>query len=313
LAPKIIKYIIFTGVTITQANWFFYLLGIVFANSNALIAYIRRTKMDLTTSSDRPLAVVTGASSGIGYELAKQFAQHGFDLVIVSNNPAIVEAAQICETLGANVESLIIDLADYEGVDELIEKISATGRPVEAMAINAGVGPGGNYAKETSLEDELYLIHLNVISSVHLAKQIVKDMVNRKKGRILFTSSIAGVIPASLQAVYGASEAFIYSFSEAIRNELIETGVTVTTLMPGPTYTHFFQSPGLADTKAAVSKKVSPALVAQQGFEAMMAGKGHIVTGSLMDKVEVVLNKFKTEESKADTLRKNGEPARLKH
>ncbi|MBC7537427.1 MAG: SDR family NAD(P)-dependent oxidoreductase [Bacteriovorax sp.] len=269
--------------------------------------------MDLTTSSDRPLAVVTGASSGIGYELAKQFAQHGFDLVIVSDNPAIVEAAQICETLGANVESFIIDLADYEGVDELIEKISATGRPVEAIAINAGVGLGGNFAKETNLEDELYLIHLNVISSVHLAKHIVKDMVNRKKGRILFTSSIAEVMPTPLQAVYGASEAFIQSFSEAIRNELKETGVTVTTLMPGPTDTNFTQGPGLENSKAAVSKKDSPALVALQGFEAMMAGKGHVVTGSFMNKVEVVLSKFKTEESKADTLRKDGEPARLKH
>ncbi|MDD4974368.1 MAG: SDR family NAD(P)-dependent oxidoreductase [Bacteriovorax sp.] len=269
--------------------------------------------MELETNTDRPLAVVTGASSGIGYELAKQFAQHGFDLVIVSENPAIVEAAQICERLGANVASFIIDLANFEGVDELIEKITTIGKPIEAIAINAGVGVAGDFTRETNLDDELNLINLNVVSSVHLAKHIVKDMVNRQKGRILFTSSIAGVMPAPFQAVYGASEAFIQSFSEALRSELKDTGVTVTALMPGPTDTNFFNGPGLEDTLVAVSKKDDAGLVAQQGFEAMMAGKGHVITGSFMNKVEVVLSKFKTEESKADALRKSGEPARLKH
>lgn len=253
--------------------------------------------MDLSTNSDKPLAVITGASSGVGYELAKQFAQHGFDLLIVSENPAIVEAAQICESLGANVESFIIDLADYDGVDELIEKITVIGRPVEVIAINAGLGAGGDVTRETNPEDELNLIHLNVISSVHLAKHIMKDMVYRKKGRILFTSSAEGVIPAPLQAVFGASIAFIRSFSEAIRNELKETSVTVTSLLP----------------EATDTKKDNTALVAQQAFEAMMAGKAHVVVGSFINKVEVALNKFKTEESKADALSKYGEPARLKH
>jgi short-subunit dehydrogenase len=239
--------------------------------------------MELETNSDRPLAVVTGASSGIGYELAKQFAQHGFDLVLVSKNPAVVEAAQICERLGATVDSFIIDLARSEGVSELIVKIEAKNKPVEAIAINVGI----------EADDELDLINLNIVSSVHLAKHIVKDMVNRKKGRILFTSSIMGIMPSPFQAVYGASEAFIQSYSEALRAELKDKGVTVTALMPGPTDAHFFDG---------------AALLAQQGFEAMMAGKGDIKV-----EAEAVLSKFKTEESKAETHRKSGEPARLKH
>lgn len=166
----------------------------------------------MDSSLPRPLAVVTGASSGIGYELALQFAQNGFDLLVTSKGPSINEAAQTFEGLGGLVETVQADLATYDGVETLYNKIKATGRPVDAIAINAGVGVGGEFARETDLKDELNLINLNVVSSVHLAKRVVKDMVERGNGRILFTSSIAALMPGPFEAVYAASKAFLHSF-----------------------------------------------------------------------------------------------------
>lgn len=153
----------------------------------------------MDSSLNRPLAVVTGASSGIGYELA-QFAENGFDLLITATGSSINEAAQAFEGLGAKVETVQADLATYEGVETLYDKIKATGQPVEAIAINAGVSVGGNLVREIDLKEELNLINLNVVSSVHLAKRVVKDMVECGKGRILFTSSIAALMPGSFEA-----------------------------------------------------------------------------------------------------------------
>ncbi|MEG4418757.1 SDR family NAD(P)-dependent oxidoreductase [Microcoleus sp. LAD1_D5] len=228
---------------------------------------------------------MTGASNGIGYELAKQFAQNGFDLLVTATGSSIKEAAQAFEGLGATVETVQADLATYDGVETLYNQIKATNRPVEAIAINAGVGVGGDFARETDLKDELNLINLNVVSSVHLAKRVVKDMVDRGQGRILFTSSIAALMPGPFEAVYAASKAFIHSFSEGLRNELKDTGVTVTSLMPGPTDTNFFHRAGMDDTKAGADKKDDPAEVAKQGFEALMAGQDNIIAGSLKTKI----------------------------
>lgn len=240
----------------------------------------------MNRSLTRPLAVVTGASNGIGYELAKQFAQNGFDLLVTATGPNINEAAQAFEALGAKVDTVQADLATYDGVETLYSQIQATGRPIDAIAINAGVGVGGEFARETDLKDELNLINLNVVSSVHLAKRVVKDMVDRGQGRILFSSSIAALMPGPFEAVYAASKAFIQSFAEAIRNELKDTGVTVTSLMPGPTDTNFFHRAEMDDTNAGSKKKDDPAEVAKQGFEALMAGKDAVIAGSLMTKIQ---------------------------
>src|SRR3954454_7296844 len=137
----------------------------------------------------KPFAVVTGASSGIGLELAKQFAQHGFDLLVTSAGPRIGVAKQELENLGARVELTEADLSTYDGVEKLYGAIRATGRPVDALAINAGVGVGGDFARDTDLADELQLIDLNIPSTVHLAKRALPDMIARGQGRILFTSS----------------------------------------------------------------------------------------------------------------------------
>lgn len=262
----------------------------------------------MESSLTRPLAVVTGASNGIGYELAKQFAQNGFDLLVIATGASIEEAAQAFEDLGAKVETVQADLATYDGVETLYNKIKATNRPVEAIAINAGVGVGGEFARETDLQSELNLINLNVVSSVHLAKRVVKDMVERGKGRILFTSSIAALMPGPFEAVYAASKAFLHSFSESLRNELKDTGVTVTALMPGPTDTNFFHRAGMDDTKVGASKKDDPAEVAKQGFEALMAGKDDMIAGSLMTKIQGAASKVLPDTVNAELHRKLSEP-----
>lgn len=262
----------------------------------------------MDSSLSRPLAVVTGASSGIGYELAKQFAQNGFDLLVTATGSSINETAKACRGLGAKVETVQADLATYDGVETLYNTIKATGRPVDAIAINAGVGVGGEFARETDLKDELNLINLNVVSSVHLAKRVVKDMVARGSGRILFTSSIAALMPGSFEAVYSASKAFLHSFSEALRNELKDTGVTVTALMPGPTETNFFHRAGMDDTKVSASKKDDPAEVAKQGFDALMAGKDHLIAGSLKTKLQGAVSKILPDTVNAEQHRNLAEP-----
>lgn len=256
---------------------------------------------------NRPLAVVTGASNGIGYELAKQFAQNGFDLVVTSTGPSINEAAHDFEELGAKVETVQADLTTYDGVENLYHQIQSAGRPVEAIAINAGVGVGGKFI-ETDLQEELNLIDLNVTSSVHLAKRVVKDMVDRNSGKVLFTSSIAALQPGPFEAVYAASKAFVHSFAEGLRNELKDTDVTVTALMPGPTDTNFFHRAGMDDTKAGSDKKDDPALVAKQGFEALMAGKDDLVAGSLKTKVQGNVSKVLPDTVNAEQHRKLTEP-----
>ena len=262
----------------------------------------------MDSSSTRPLAVVTGASSGIGYELAKQFAQNGFDLLVTATGPSINEVAQDFEKLNTSVETMQTDLATYDGVEALYSKIKATGRPVDAIAINAGVGVSGDFASETDLKDELNLINLNVVSTVHLAKRVVKDMVERGNGRILFTSSIAALMPAPFETVYGASKAFVHSFSQGLRNELKDTGVTVTALMPGPTDTNFFDRADMNDTKVGVSKKDDPTEVAKQGFDALMAGKDEIIAGSLMTKIMGIGSKVLPETVRAEFHRQLSEP-----
>jgi uncharacterized protein len=255
----------------------------------------------------RPLAVVTGASNGIGYELAKQFAQNGFDLVVTATGSSIDKAVPEFESLGAQVKSVQADLSTFEGVEHLYQEVGSIGRPVEAIAINAGVGVGGEFA-ETDLKEELNVINLNVVSSVHLAKRAVRDMLKSGRGRILFTASIAALMPGPFEAVYAASKAFVRSFAEGLRNELKDTGVTVTTIMPGPTDTNFFHQADMDDTKAGASQKDDPAVVARQGFEALMGGKDEIVAGSLMTKIQGNISKVLPTPLRAEFHRQLTEP-----
>lgn len=235
-------------------------------------------------SSAKQFALVTGASSGIGYELAKQFAQNGFDLLVVAESEAIQTAARSFEALGVSVEALQADLASHDELHKLISRIETGGRPLDAAAINAGVGVSGRFV-ETDLGAELNMVRLNVLSTVHLSKPIVKQMVARGSGRILFTASIAGTMPTPYETVYGATKAFVRSFSQGLREELKDSGVSVTALMPGATETNFFHRAGADDTKLGRSEKDDAAEVAKQGFEALMAGDDHVVAGSFKNKL----------------------------
>jgi short-subunit dehydrogenase len=258
-------------------------------------------------NAEYQLAVVTGASSGIGLELAKQFAQHGFDLLITAEDEGIDRAAEELRCMGAKVESVLADLRTYEGVETVWARIRSLGQPVDALALNAGVGVGGAFA-ENDLRAELDVIDLNVVSVVHLAKRVLPEMIARDAGRILFTSSIAADMPAPFLAVYGASKAFVQSFAEALRNELKDTNVVVTALQPGPTDTNFFARAGMEDTKVAASKKDDPAVVAREGFEALMKGKDHVVAGAMKNKVQTTMAQVLPETVTAEMHRKQTEP-----
>jgi uncharacterized protein len=263
----------------------------------------------MTTPSSNPFAVVTGASSGIGFELAKQFAEHGYDLLVTAEDAAIDQAAADLRRDGQNqIISVRADLATYNGVEELYAAILETGRPVDAIAINAGRGIGGDFVRMTDLDNELNVIAVNVTSTVHLAKRVLPDMVSRGAGRVLFTSSIASMMPGTYQAVYNASKSFVQSFAEALRAELKDTDVVVTSLMPGPTETNFFHRAEMDDTKVGASKKDDPAVVAKQGFEALMSGKEKVVAGSAKTKVQGAASKIMPDKAKAEMHRKMAEP-----
>ena len=260
----------------------------------------------------RPLALVTGASSGIGFELAKQFAQNGYDLLIAAEKaPELAEAAQALGGLGAggasSVEQCAADLSTREGVDQLYEKTRSLGRPVDALAANAGIGLGKSFFDE-GWDDILRVIDTNVTGTARLIWLIGKDMRERGQGRILITGSIAGLMPGSFQAVYNGTKAFLDSFSFAIRNELKDTGVSVTCLMPGATETNFFHRAGLDDTKIGQSDhKDDPADVAKTGFEALMRGDGDVVHG-LHNKAQAAMAAITPQSGLAEMHRKMAEP-----
>ena len=261
-----------------------------------------------TTETIRPLALVTGASSGIGLELARQFAEHGYDLVVAADDPGIRLAAQDLSYHGTVVEPVQADLATYEGVEQLVAATQARGRAVDALAVNAGIGAGGDFARDISLETDLKVAELNCVGSVHLAKRILPQMVERHSGRVLFTSSIAATAPGPFHSVYAASKAFLAQLSQSLREELKDSGVTVTALMPGPTDTNFFERAGMQDTKVNTGPKDDPADVARDGFEAMMAGKDHVVAGSMRNKVQAVAGRVLPDPVKAKAQRKMTEP-----
>jgi len=227
-------------------------------------------------SDIRPLAIVTGASSGIGYDLAKQCRDNGFDLLIASDEAKIEQAAAELRQGGASVDAVQADLSGPDGVDKLCA--AAKGRKVDALLANAGRGLGRGFLDQDPA-DWRRVVDTNITGTLLLLQKVGRDMRAAKSGRILITGSIAGFMPGTYQAVYNGTKAFLDSFSFALRHELKDSGVTVTCLMPGATETDFFERADMMDTKVGQQKKDDPAMVAKTGFDAMMKGEGDVVSG----------------------------------
>lgn len=257
----------------------------------------------------KPLAVVTGASTGIGYELARCCALEGFDLIVAADEPQINEAARAFSALGAATEAVEADLATLEGVDKLYARIGA--RPVDALLANAGRGLSKGFLDQ-DFGEVRHVIDTNVTGTLYLIQKVGRDMRARGSGRILITGSIAGFTPGTFHAVYNATKAFLDSFSFALRGELRNSGVTVTCLMPGATDTAFFERAGLMDTKLGQSKKDDASDVARQGYDAMIHGDGDVVTG-WHNKLQTAIASVTPASWLAEQHRKQAEPGSAGH
>jgi short-subunit dehydrogenase len=258
-------------------------------------------------ADSRPRVLVTGGSSGIGFELARQFAESGHDVVIAAYDIEKLEhAAELIRERAPEVDvsTVAADLASEQGVYDLHREAAQ----VDILCANAGVGSGGGDFIETDLEKELELIDLNVRGQVQLAKLVARDMDQRGGGRILFTSSIAGIMPGPFEAVYAASKAFVRSFGEALRNELAEKGIHVTVFMPGPTDTDFFNRANMENTPAGQSAKDDAAEVAAQAIDALWADRHAALTGSLKTRVQGQVAKWLSDPARAAVHRRQTEP-----
>ncbi|MFD7972765.1 SDR family NAD(P)-dependent oxidoreductase [Streptomyces clavifer] len=260
------------------------------------------------TPAHRPLAFVTGASNGIGTELARQLASRGYDIIGTGRSDSIDTVAEQLQAMGATVYPLRADLATYDGVEDLWKQVVEIGRPLDVAVLNAGMSIGGAFATDTDLDDELALIALNVNAVVHLAKRVVPGMLARGKGRVLITSSISATMPTPYETVYGPSKAFGYSFAESLREELRGSGVTVTALLPGATDSDFHQRAGMGQTGIGKGQKNDKRLVAKQGVDALLAGKDHVVGGDKATKRQAFLNRFLPEHVKARRQGANAKP-----
>lgn len=259
-------------------------------------------------ATSRPLAIVTGASSGIGLELARLCAANGCDLLVAADRP-LREIVRAGNELGVEVEAVLADLSEQAGVDALVSAVR--GRRVDILIANAGHGLGKGFLDQ-DLREAQHVVDTNISGTLALIHRVGNEMRRAGGGRILITGSIAGFMPGSFQAVYNGTKAFIDSFSWALRNELKDTGITVTCLMPGPTDTEFFERADLMDTAVGTDSKMDPAEVAKVGFKAMMDGEGDVVAG-LKNKLQVAMANITPNSTLAEQHRKMAEPGSAKH
>lgn len=249
-------------------------------------------------------AIITGASSGIGLELAHIAAKAGYDLAIAADESMIDVAAEELRRHGVKVTPVQADLATIEGVDQLLA--ATAGRRIDIVCANAGRGLGHAFV-EQQVDDWRYVIDTNITGTVYLLQRVLRDMLARGEGRILVTGSIAGYMPGTFNAVYNGTKAFIDNFTDAIRNEIKDKGVSITTLMPGPTETEFFERADLMDTKVGQQDKDDAGKVAQDGWDAMMKGEAHIVSG-WKNKIQKTLANVTPASTLAEMHRSMAEP-----
>jgi uncharacterized protein len=261
-----------------------------------------------TPPATRPLALVTGASTGIGYELASLAAEHGFDLLIAADEPEIDQAAHRLHQAGVRVRAVRADLARIDGVDELLQ---AADRPVDVLFANAGRGLGRAFLDQ-DFNEWRHVVDTNITGTLRLVQQVGLSMRARGGGRILITGSIAGLMPGTYQAVYNGTKAFLDSFAVALRYELKDTGVTVTCLLPGATETEFFARADMLDTKVGSESKQSAREVAEIGYEALMHGDEKVVAG-WRNKVQALLTNILPDGTLAKMQIKQAAPGTAKN
>ncbi|KOS08070.1 short-chain dehydrogenase [Flavobacterium akiainvivens] len=250
--------------------------------------------------SNKKLALITGASNGIGFELAKLFAKDDYDLLLVSRGQEKLEAAKKeLAIFNVSITTFAADLSKYDDIIRLKAWVEQQGYIINALVLNAGQGYGGDFLQKTELARELELIRLNVDSYVHLSKLFIKDLVRRNEGSVLMTSSVSGTAPIPYEAVYGASKAFVNSFFYALRNEIKTTNIKMTLLMPGATETNFFKNADMAETKVGSMKKDDPAEVAYRGYYALMSGHEYAYGSDEVEYEGDVLNRIQSESQKA--------------
>lgn len=243
------------------------------------------------------LAPVTGASSGIGFQLARQLAERGYDIVGVGASSRVMGLGQ--RITGVEVIPVQADLATAEGVERVWQAVQDLGRPLDVACLNAGRSLGGAFV-DTDLEDELQMLALNVTGQVRLAKHVVRQMAERRAGRILITSSCSALTPTPYESIYGPTRSFMLSFAQGLREEMKEHGVVVTALLPGATATDFHHTAGMDNTKLGSNDwKNDPALVAKQGLDALFAGDDHVVGGDQATKDEAARNRSLSDPEKA--------------
>lgn len=254
--------------------------------------------MSAPSARNRPLVLVTGASNGIGTEVARDFARRGYDIIATGRSDSVDAVAEELRGFGVTVHPVRADLGSYDGVEDLWQQVARIGSP-DVAVLNAGVSIGGAFATDTGLDDELNLIALNIDAVVHLAKRVLPGMVARRSGRILITSSISATTPTPYETVYGPSKAFGRSFAHSLRAELRGTGVTVTALLPGATDSDFHQRAGMGNTAIGRGEKNDKRLVARQGVDALLAGEDEVVGGDRATKLQALLNRILPERIKA--------------
>jgi short-subunit dehydrogenase len=255
-------------------------------------------------------SIVTGASTGIGLELAKCCAKDGMDILVVADEPEIEQAAETLRGLGpGHVEALEADLSTEAGVDALIAAVKD--RRIEHLIANAGRGLGDAFLNQ-AWADAKFVLDTNITGTIYLLHRLVPRMIGTGAGRILITGSIAGFMPGSYQAVYNGTKAFLDSFSYALREEIKDSGVTVTCLMPGATETEFFERADMLDTKVGTEKKMEAADVAKQGYDAMLKGEGQVITG-WKNKMQAAMSHVMPAEKLAKQHTKEAAPGTAKH
>ena len=257
-----------------------------------------------------PFAIVTGASTVIGFELATLAAKNGYDILVVANEPLINAAANDFEQFGTQVIAVEADLSTIEGVDRLLD--AAEGRRIDLLCANAGHGLGHAFLDQ-EVKDWRMVVDTNITGTAYLLQKVLKPMVARNEGKVLVIGSIAGYIPGAFQAVYNGTKAFVDSFVAALQNEIKDAdGVTLTNLMPGPVDTEFFARGDMLDTDVGSDpKKSDPADVAKDGWDALMAGKASIVSG-WKNKLQSAVANITPNAILAEQHRKMAEPGTAK-